>query len=137
VIGFLSALFVLWYAQGDGWWVLLLGASLSAFLTGVFFWRVFSGRDGSISFPRAGFAGAFVGAFSHPLAWYVAILASLLTGAKGYGSIRIFGPGDGLWASLVFSAWSLLIIGWLTIPAGAMAGVALLWFYRRGSSRSG
>ncbi|MCC6129097.1 MAG: hypothetical protein IT186_04150 [Acidobacteria bacterium] len=135
-MGLAAALFVLWNGRATGWWVVVFSAGLASFLAGVFFWRVFSSRDGRISFPRAGLAGAFAGALSHPLAWYIAILVSLLTGTKGYGEIRVLGPIDGLWASLVMSFWSLLLIGWITVPAGVLAGLLYLGLHRRLSRRN-
>ncbi len=136
VAGASSAVFVLWYARGTGWWLIPVGATLSAFLCGVFSWRVFSSRNGDISYLRAGLAGALAGVVSHPVTWYLAILLSLVTGVTGYGEMRVLGPGDGLWASLVFSFWSLLLAGWITVPLGAVTGIGVLWAHRRRQAMS-
>lgn len=136
VLGFLSALFIIWNARGTGWWLVVVSAGIASFLSGVFFWRAFSSRDGNISYPRAALAGAFVGALSHPPAWYIAILLSWITGTKGYGEIRALGPADGLWACLVMSFWSLLLAGWLTVPAGVVAGLGYLALHRLRKGRT-
>jgi hypothetical protein len=66
-----------------------------------------------------------IGLLSHPLAWYLAILWHYLSGDRASTGDEPLDPIMGITDSFVFSFWSLLLAGWLTIPVGAALGALL------------
>mgnify|MGYP006977847223 CR=1 FL=1 len=56
-------------------------------------------------------AGAFTGVFAHPVAWF---LGPIVGGAGLGGGLTFFLP--------LMSVWSLLLLVWITVPLGIIAG---------------
>jgi hypothetical protein len=67
-------------------------------------------------------AGALTGLLSHPLAWYLAIVYHYANGAQSSLGEPTLNPVEGLGGSLLFSLGSWLLVGWITVPVGALAG---------------
>jgi hypothetical protein len=126
-------------AIGEGWQRLPICAALAAFLTGFGLWswlierRAVPGRRVSI---LAGIlTGGTAGGLAHYLCWYLLILSANLDYVL-FGTTSSLGeppmnPFQGLAGAAVFSAWSLFLFGWVTIPAGALLG----WLMIRRSHR--
>lgn len=107
-----------------------LPAGLAAFAAGATFWRLLAGRGGAPSIRRGVVAGSLAGLISHYLCWYLLILGSNVCHWTTGGCTSSLGeppidPINGLWGAAVLATGSLLVIGWLTIPAGALIGGAL------------
>lgn len=113
-------------AIGDGWGLLPVCATIAAFLTGVGLWFGLIERRHATR-RRAGIlTGALAGGLSHYLCWYLLILSLYLehlwlgtTSSLGEAPMN---PLQGLAGAAVFSAFSLALLGWLTIPTGALLG---------------
>lgn len=120
VAGAACAFAVTFGAAGGGWFIVPLAASLGAFLVGLVLW---SRR--ATSRWRSTLIGALTGGLAHPVAWYLAILWNWATGSTSSLGEAPLDPIDGLWGCLVLSAWSLLLVGWITVPAGALVGFAI------------
>lgn len=130
VVGWACSMWFLSGASGD-WKVMLYAAPAAAFLSGAFFWWLLVIRPERPAWSRGVTAGALAGLAAHPLAWYLASLAFYLAGVKGSLGEETIDPINGLWASLVYSLLSLVGLGWLTVPAGALAGGVMAFFQRK------
>jgi len=117
----LGVLFAWTRGVNDDKFVYLAPAALvSAFALGTFFWSLLVSRASAL---RGGLAGFLTGTVSHLTTWYLVILALWITGAKSSLGEKTLGPVDGLAGALVFGGMSLLLLGWLTAPLAALAGV--------------
>ena len=88
------------------------------------FWRSLCTPDSLVSARRGALVGVLTGLFAHPLAWYLAIVWNYVVGARSSLGDRTVNPLDGLAACFVFAFSSILLMGWLTVSAGGLAG----WF---------
>ena len=69
--------------------------------------------------------GILTGGLAHPVAWYLAIVWSYASGARSSLGDRTLNPLEGLAACFVYAGFSVLLTGWLTVPAGGMVGWVL------------
>jgi hypothetical protein len=87
-----------WFLAGRGSSSLISSSSgAAAFGVSFLFWRIFCASPQRISGRRGALVGLLTGVFAHPVAWYLAIV----------------------W---FYAGMSLLLMGWLTVPAGGMVG---------------
>ena len=109
-------------AGSEGWSLFPLYAGLAAFLAPALIWRLMMK---SSSRGRAALAGTLGALAAHYLAFYAQIVGLnidyWLLGAAGsaLGEPPI-DPLNGLWGALPFTLFSVPVIGWLTLPAGAL-----------------
>ncbi|KOR30428.1 hypothetical protein TI04_05830 [Achromatium sp. WMS2] len=76
---------------------------------------------------RAAGCGALIGTLSHPVAWVIQLIRSLIFG------FYYFSPDHSLMGNIwdmlinviIFSLWSILVAGWITIPAGCITGIVI------------
>jgi hypothetical protein len=126
-IGLATAVLIVSTAAGDGYGVFLLAAPIAAFATAALFWWWLLDRPAIHSRTRGAIAGALAGAVAHYACWLLLLLGAsachAVTGAcaDSFGDGPI-GPLDALWAAALYSLFSLLFYGWLTVPAGALVG---------------
>lgn len=126
-IGLATATWVFSTATGDGYAMFLLAAPIAAFATAALFWWWLLDRPAIHTRTRGAVAGALAGAVAHYFCWLLLMLGVWschgVTGAcadsLGDGPV---GPLDALWAAALYSLLSLYFYGWLTVPAGALAG---------------
>lgn len=104
---------------------LIFASVAAAFFVGMILWRKAFTRGRRPTFWRGVTVGVLVGTLSHPLAWYLAMLWAYLSGARGSLGDRTIDPLNGLWASIAYSALSLVVVGWITAPVGGAAGGVL------------
>ncbi|WP_051023994.1 hypothetical protein [Thiorhodovibrio frisius] len=125
-VGLVVGGYAFYSATGDGWQLLPICATLAAFLTGfgLWFWLI---ERRQATRRRAGIlTGALAGALAHYLCWYLLILSANLD-YLWFGTTSSLGeppmnPFQGLAGAAAFSAFSLFLFGWVTIPAGALLG---------------
>jgi len=117
--------------KGGDWRPLSIAASLAAILTSLFCWWLFILRPGRITWLRGMGVGMLSGVLVHPATWYLLILYYYCIGAKGSLGDPTLNPYQAILESLVFSLWSLIIVGWFTIPLGGVGGVVLALIQRR------
>jgi hypothetical protein len=126
-IGLATTVSIVSTATGDGYAVFLLAAPIAAFATAALFWWWLLDRPSIHTKTRGAIAGALAGAVAHYVCWLLLMLgasachAVLGACADSLGDVPM-GPVDALWAAGLYSLFSLLLFGWLTVPAGAMAG---------------
>ncbi|HTX37124.1 MAG TPA: hypothetical protein VME43_18975 [Bryobacteraceae bacterium] len=66
--------------------------------------------------------GLLTGVLAHPVAWYLAIVWSYASGARSSLGERMLNPLEAVAACFVFAAGSIILTGWLTVPAGGVIG---------------
>lgn len=107
---------------------MLYAAPLAAFICGLICWGICQ----KVRFWRGVWVGALVGLLSHPLAWYGSSLYFYLAGEPG-----ALNPLEGLGASLFYTLFSLVLVGWLTVPVGAITGGFLAYAQAKLTARQG
>ena len=118
----ISYLIVSGHAVGGDWWSIVVASGVAAFAVSYVLWRVICSPVKPLSARRGALAGALTGVLAHPVAWFPAIIWNYLQGHALFPSSNPFGPIAGLQATFVFAFFGLLLTGWLTVPAGAIAG---------------
>jgi hypothetical protein len=112
---------------GSGWGAFPGYSAAGAFLSGLAVWRTdFSGRG----WWRGALAGAACGLVAHPVTWYVMICANWAMISAGLSPGPSAGqtplnPVDGLAGAVTFSIFSVLVMGPITVPAGAVVGAVV------------
>jgi hypothetical protein len=107
------------------WGPLVVSSGAAAFAVSCLFWRLLCAPDHLISARRGALVGVLIGLFAHPVAWYLFIVWSYLTGTRSSLGERAVNPVVALAACFVFAFWSILLTGWLTVPAGGIVGWVL------------
>src|SRR5262245_6801771 len=111
VVGAACGGFVSHTATGADWGTFWLWSALSAFATTAFFWWLFMERRQRYGVLRGILVGALSGALAHYVCWLLQIAAA--------GKM---GPLDALTGALSFTFFCLLVMGWITVPSGALMG---------------
>jgi hypothetical protein len=106
----------------SAWESLVLSSGLAAFGVSFVLWRFFCSPDRLISTRRGGLVGVLTGLLAHPVAWYLTIVWSYAIGERSSLGDRMMNPLEGVPGCFVFALWSILLMGWLTVPAGGIAG---------------
>jgi hypothetical protein len=126
-VGALTAVLVLASATGAGYEWLLVAAPAAAFVCGATLWWLIMERRGRSGTARGVLTGAIAGAVAHYLCWLLLIWASSACHAITGGCTDSLGqapmsPLHAIPAAAVYSGFSLVFYGWLTIPAGGLIG---------------
>jgi hypothetical protein len=117
-------------ATGGGYEAFPLYASLAALLTGTAAWWLLVALPAAYRSLRGALAGALAGLVAHYVCWYLMILGSNVcywlwgacVGSLGEPPVD---PLYGLLGAAALSLGSLLLFGWLTVPAGGVLGFIL------------
>jgi hypothetical protein len=116
----------------DYYAVFYLTAPLAALLVGPSLWWWAIIKPGRLSVRRGIGVGVLAASLAHPLAWYIALVLTLLMGERTIGGItggvNVNNPVQDVFASLVLAGFSLIYVGWITALIGGVGGgvVALL-----------
>lgn len=134
--GLLFGILVPVVAGGDGYRWLFAAAAPAAFVCGAALWRLLPERIPRHRLAWGALAGALAGLVSHYLTWYLSFLGANVSFWLTGGPISSLGepPADLLTAFLGAAGltfFSLVIVGWLTVPAGALLGLAFASASRR------
>jgi hypothetical protein len=124
----LVAVFILLLVEGEGHWMLLFAAPAAAFVCGAALWRILPERTSGRSAAWGACAGALAGVVSHYLAWYLQYVGMNLCFWLTGGCTSSLGePPANLLAAFAgaaaFTFFSLLVVGWATLPIGAVLGL--------------
>ena len=118
----LSYLILSGHAVGDDWWPMVVASGVAASAVSYVLWRVLCSPGRPSSARRGALAGALTGLIAHPVAWYLAVVWTYLRGHALFPNGKPVGPIEGLGPGFVFAFFGLILTGWLTVPAGAIAG---------------
>jgi hypothetical protein len=127
LVGTLTAVAIYWIGTGDGYQWFLVAAPAASFLTGAFLWWLLLARKGLYGTARGALTGAAAGAVAHWVCWMFILIGSNLCNALTGGCTGSLGDApmgllEAIPATLLFSGFSLLFFGWITVPAGALIG---------------
>lgn len=112
--------------------VLYLAASLASLLIGPCLWWRMVIKTDRLSVRRGVTIGILGGIIAHPLTWYLANLFAFLLGQKTIvGLSLVINPIQDLVGSLLLSLVSLLLVGWITVLVGGVAGGLIAWLQSR------
>lgn len=118
-------------AEGRDWGMMIGPSTFAAFFWGTVLWALLAFNPRRVTTLFGAIVGLLVGLLSHPLAWYLAILYYYFTGATDSLGGKTLRPGEGFIASFTFSMISLLLVGWITGPVGAMVGALMGYLQSR------
>jgi hypothetical protein len=128
--GLLIGLYVQYTATGDGYFVFVAGAPLAAFLAGALFWKWLIRPDGPIAVGRVILVGLLTGTVSHYLAFLLVGIGMNLCYWTTGGCVGSLGDEPAsivamLTGALGFSFFSLLFVGWISVPVSIAIGLIL------------
>jgi hypothetical protein len=123
----LSSALILLSVRGNEWQMLIFTSTVAAFIIGTLLWRLFFSPGRKPAVLKGLGVGALVGFLSHPLAWYLTLVWVYIEGRTGSLGDRTIDPLNALWASFAYSAFSWLIVGWITVPVGGAVGGSLAY----------
>ncbi len=105
-------------------WQIALAAAIAAMLVAAAAMRLLGVGGAEASGGRGAIVGALTGLLAHPLTWYLVIVWNYCIGTVDSLRQPPINPIQAIFGSLVLSFWSLLLLGWLTVPMAAATG----WF---------
>jgi hypothetical protein len=112
--------------RGEGWAEFPFCAGAAAFMTSLTVWWLHVARTDKPGTMRGAAAGLAIGVLAHPVTWYVLICWNWMLAGLSLRHPSAAGdplnPVTGVLGALVFSVWSIVIVGWITVPAGALVG---------------
>lgn len=132
LFGLIGGTLVWWGATGAGYELFPAAAALAAFSTTAFLWWLIVVRRERYTLKAGLLAGGLSGLIAHWLCWYLLIVGAnacywLTGGCLGSLGDLPIDPLNGLWAALLFSLFSLLFVGWVTVSLGMLVGAAWVW----------
>jgi len=110
-------------------WTIVLSAGVASFALGYVLWRIFCPADQPSSVRQGILSGALTGLLAYPVTWYLAIVLNYMLGYPTFPDKPPLDPITGIYTSFVYAFFSIILTGWLTVPAGAIAG----WLLTRAS----
>ncbi len=135
VLAFAFATLVVATSVGEGYGALLLAAPIAAALSGTLSWWALVARAKSHRLTRGVAAGVLAVLLSHYVCCYLFLLGTWLGLAAGTAAEvalpNRIGPVEAIAASAAFAWWSLVVLGWVTVPAGGLVGGILAVVHRR------
>jgi len=126
-VGVISAVTLMAWSSGSGYEMFLLAAPLSAYLTGALCWWWLLLRNERHGIGRAMLAGALAGLIAHYPCWLILmfgmrtcyLLGGTCTGSLNEAPMTFL---EAIPMAGLYSGFSLLFLGWITVPGGAMVG---------------
>jgi hypothetical protein len=119
-------------------WGFPFAAGGAAMVTSLIFWRLLVVRCPSPTTARGLWAGLLSGVVAHPVCWYVVLLfwhiravffSALPRPPERHVLLHVLTVGGlDMALALILSCYSLVLYGWITVPAGAILGA---WVARR------
>ncbi|MBM4377918.1 MAG: hypothetical protein FJ086_01215 [Deltaproteobacteria bacterium] len=118
--GFLLGLGIASVAIGEKWGLMVLVCPPAAFLAGTVTWILVARGPGRVSGLRGALAGALAATLAHPLRWAL-LFAGIGPDERATSVADMVG---------VLIVASLILVGWLTVPVGAILGEGMARWLR-------
>ena len=127
IIGLILGIYIAYSAIGNGYWILAIGAPISAFTCGFYFWKLIFKNSTENRNGKLILIGLLTGTVSHYLCWILLNIGMNIcywttgncTGSLGDAPAQI-------WEMLIYgiatTGASLLFYGWITIPSSIGIG---------------
>lgn len=117
-------------ATGQGYGVFMLAAPAAGVVAGSALWWWLVARSGRFGLWRGALAGLLIVVAGHGLTWLFVMLGSWTCWALTGDCLSSLGeppidPLNALWAAPAMGLLSLLVTGWVTLPAGILLGYVL------------
>ena len=130
IIGLLIGIFITTFSIGKGYWIFIVGAPISAFLCGFYFWKLALKKWNEDRIKRLIFTGFLTGTVSHYLCWILlGVSKSICYHLTGNCISSLGEPPIEIWQTFFFAiimtGWSFLFFGWITIPSAMVLGFLL------------
>jgi hypothetical protein len=136
-IGLATGLYIAITAIGNGYGGFIIAAPIAAYLSGTFSWWIVMVRPSREGLFPAAFAGGLAAVLGHYLCWYILFVGMYaLAAARGQIDGSMTNPLQAFKAAFFFGSFSLILLGWATVPAGALLGVLLKVLERRRLQRT-
>lgn len=129
VMGFLVGALVFLIAIGEGYYVFMYAAPIAVFITGALLWRLIVGTRRKNAVWKVLLTGVLTGSVSHYVSWVIVGLVQTIDYWSSYSGqgpswLKPMGLYDMVTSgSLVFSIFSLMFFGWITVPGSVMIGL--------------
>lgn len=113
-------------APGSSWGWIAFAAPVASFLSGYGLWRSFGTRREPVSRLRAAAVGAVAAVVGHWGTLFLAVTCDQIASAWRAETTTSFFPSivESLTGASVLAFASLAVVGWITIPVGALLGMA-------------
>lgn len=128
---FICGVVIFGISPSSDWLVMFLSAPFSAAIIAVIGWALFTSFGRHVKIWKGIVVGVLAGSISHFFAWYSSIVFLYLQNAVSSLGEPTVGLTEGIGTSLMMTLFSLVIIGWLTVPIGAFIGAAVAWINGR------
>ena len=120
IIGLAVGIYITDFSIGDGYWIFIIGAPLSIFICGFFFWKLFFKKSAENKNGKLLLIGLLTGTVSHYMCWvFLSVGMNICHWITGNCTSSLGQPPAQIWQMLVFgvgmTAWSLFFFGWITI----------------------
>lgn len=115
---------------GD-WGVMVYSAPLAAAMSMALLWWRFFSRGRPVTMLRGVGVGVLASLLAHPLAWLLAIVLAYIADQRGSLGEPVVNPLQGIPVALLYSLFSLVLVGWLTALLGAAGGGLLAYLQAR------
>jgi len=116
-----AAIIVEWMNIGKNPQVMVLTATVSGAGVALASWIFFTSGGKTVKIWKGAVTGILAGSVSHFFVWYLLFLFAYLQGEDSL----TFESLDRIGTLLMFPLLSLALVGWITVPVGALIGAAL------------
>lgn len=127
-VGTLCAYLITSDAIGEGWAALPIYTGVATFLVAFGVWWLHLKWVGPLGISRGALVGAGIGLLAHPVTWCFFGIATWLSDVLGAPTLQgeaSVNLADVLWGVMVFSFWSLFLLGLVTISLAAFVGATI------------
>ncbi|HEY0976143.1 MAG TPA: hypothetical protein VGE21_01630 [Flavobacteriales bacterium] len=133
LVGVIVGLHLTVTATGNGYWAFIVAAPIAAFLTAGICWRCFQSDSEPIETPYLFVIGLISGTASHYVTFVLLGLGiNILYLIGAYEGDSLGNPPPNLLmviaGSFATTLYSLLMYGWVTVPASILSGFLVKWF---------
>ena len=127
IIGLILGIYIAYSAIGNGYGILAIGAPISAFVCGIYFWNLIFKKSTENRNGKLILIGFLTGTVSHYLCWILLNIGmNICYWTTGNCTSSLGEPPAEIWQMLIFgigtTGWSLLFYGWITIPSSIGIG---------------
>ena len=127
IIGLILGIYIAYSAIGNGYWILAIGAPISAFVCGFYFWKLIFKQSTKNRNGKLILIGLLTGTISHYLCWILLNIGmNICYWTTGNCTGSLGEPPAKIWEMLIYgiamTGASLLFYGWITIPSSIGIG---------------
>ena len=127
IVGLVLGIYIAYSAIGDGYWILTIGAPLSAYVCGYYCWKFIFKKSIKNRNIKLVLIGLLTGTISHYLCWVLLNIGmNICYWTTGNCTSSLGEPPAQIWEMLIYgiamTGASLFFFGWITIPSSIGIG---------------